>query len=327
MSPERASDSKAVTVSGPGAANELTICGPDEQLLAGLKEGGLDCEVVIWDGRSEPPAGLEATRVLIAGYAEKTFAASGLVRLPHLELIQLISAGYDEWLAALPPRVVLANGRGVHGASTAELAVAGVLALVRGLPFYLFEQAAHRWSPQHRGEISGRNVLMIGSGDIGSRIAQALEVFGARVTLVGRTPRAGIAGIESLPELLPHGEIVVLALPHTPQTDQLVDDKFLSALPDGAIVANVARGRVVDTEALVSHLRAGRISAFLDVTDPEPLPQEHPLWAMPNVIITPHVGGGTERWRERAVALIADQLGRLIDGRPLINVVARGSGG
>jgi phosphoglycerate dehydrogenase-like enzyme len=326
MSPERAFDSKAVTVSEPGAANELTICGPDEELLRGLQKRGVNCEVVLWDGRSEPPAGLEAARVLIAGYADKTFAPSGLVRLPRLEVIQLISAGYDEWLPALPEGVVLANGRGVHGASTAELAVAGVLALVRGLPFYLSEQAAHRWSPQHRGEIAGRNVLMIGSGDIGTRIAQALEVFGAPVTLVGRKARAGVAGIESLPELLPQAEIVVLALPHTPQTDQLVDRHFLSALPDGAIVANVARGRIIDTAALVSHLRAGRISAFLDVTDPEPLPPEHPLWAMPNVIITPHVGGGTERWRERAVALIADQLERFIDHRPLINVVAPGSG-
>jgi len=324
MSPERASDSKAATVSESAAANELTICGPDEQLLAGLKEGGLNYEVLLWDGRSEPPAGVEAVRVLIAGYAEKTFAPSGLARLPRLEVIQLISAGYDDWLPVLPAGVVLANGRGVHGASTAELAVAGVLALVRGLPFYLSEQAAHRWSPQHRGEISGRNVLILGSGDIGTRIAQALEVFGARVTPVGRTARPGVAGIESLPELLPQAEVVVLALPHTPQTDQLVGDDFLSALPDGAIVANVARGRIVDTDALVSHLRGGRISAFLDVTDPEPLPPEHPLWAMPNVIITPHVGGGTERWRERALALIGDQLERLIDRRPLINVVARG---
>jgi len=324
MSPERASDSKAATVSESAAANELTICGPDEQLLAGLKEGGLNYEVLLWDGRSEPPAGVEAVRVLIAGYAEKTFAPSGLARLPRLEVIQLISAGYDDWLPVLPAGVVLANGRGVHGASTAELAVAGVLALVRGLPFYLSEQAAHRWSPQHRGEISGRNVLILGSGDIGTRIAQALEVFGARVTPVGRTARPGVAGIESLPELLPQAEVVVLALPHTPQTDQLVGDDFLSALPDGAIVANVARGRIVDTDALVSHLRGGRISAFLDVTDPEPLPPEHPLWAMPNVIITPHVGGGTERWRERALTLIGDQLERLIDRRPLINVVARG---
>jgi phosphoglycerate dehydrogenase-like enzyme len=326
MSPEQASDITPVAVSEPGDATELTICGPDAELLTAVQERGPRCEVVLWDGRCEPPAGVEAAGVLIAGYADKMFAASGLAQLPRLELIQLISAGYDDWLPVLPPGVVLANGRGVHGASTAELAVAGVLALVRGLPFYLSEQAARRWSPQHRGEISGRQVLIIGSGDIGTRIAQALEVFGARVTPVGRQSRPGVASIESLPELLPQAEIVVLALPHTPQTDRLVDDQFLAALPDGAIVANVARGRIVDTDALVSHLRAGRISAFLDVTDPEPLPPAHPLWAMPNVIITPHVGGGTERWRERAAALIADQLGRFTDRRPLINVVARGSG-
>jgi phosphoglycerate dehydrogenase-like enzyme len=326
MSPEQASGSTTAAASEPGDANKLTICGPDAELLAGLQKRGLNIELVLWDGSSEPPAGVDGARFLIAGYAETRFALSGLGRLPRLEVIQLISAGYDDWLPALPAGVVLANGRGVHGASTAELAVTGVLALVRGLPFYFAEQAAHRWSPEHRGEISGRNVLIIGSGDIGSRIAQALEVFGARVTPVGRKARPGVAGIESLPELLPQAEVVVLAVPHTPQTELLVDDQFLSALPDGAIVANVARGRVVDTDALVSHLGAGRISAFLDVTDPEPLPPAHPLWAMPNVIVTPHVGGGTERWRERAVALIADQLERFIDGRPLVNVVAHGSG-
>jgi phosphoglycerate dehydrogenase-like enzyme len=325
MSPVRASDSTAAAASGPGAANELTVCGPDAELLRGLQERGLNCELMLWDGRSEPPAGVEAARFLIAGYAEKTFALSALARLPRLEIIQLISAGYDDWLPALPAGVVLANGRGVHGASTAELAVLGVLALVRGLPFYLDEQAAHRWSPHHRGEIAGRNVLILGSGDIGSRVAHALEVFGARVTPVGRQARPGVAGIDSLPELLPQAEIVVLALPHTPETELLVGDQFLSALPDGAIIANVARGRIVDTDALVVHLRAGRISAFLDVSDPEPLPAEHALWAMPNVIITPHVGGGTDGWRERAVALVADQLQRFTEGRPLINVVARGS--
>ena len=326
MSPAQGPDSSLAEVSEAGAASELTICGPDAEILRGLRERRPDCVAVRWDGRSDPPAGVETARFLIAGYADSTFALSGLARLPRLEVIQLISAGYDDWLPSLPAGVVLANGRGVHGASTAELAVAGVLALVRGLPFYLTEQAAHRWSPQHRGEIAGRQVLILGSGDIGARVAQALEVFGARVTPVGRRSRPGVAGMESLRELLPQAEIVVLALPHTPETELLVGDQFLSALPDGAIIANVARGRIVDTDALVAHLRAGRISAFLDVSDPEPLPPEHPLWAMPNVIITPHVGGGTDGWRERAIALIAEQLERFTDGRELINVVARGSG-
>lgn len=305
---------------GHGAA--LTVCGPDAELMGALKRSGVDWNVVVWDGISSPPTGVDDTNFLIGGYAGKSFAFAGLARLPRLAAIQLISAGFDDWLPALPAGVVLANGRGVHGASTAELAVAGVLALVRGLPFYLGEQASHRWSPERRAEIGGKRALILGSGDIGSRVAQALELFGASTVRVGRTTRPGIAGIDALPELLPTTDIVVLALPHTAQTDQLVDDRFLSSLPDGAILANVARGRIVDTSALLAHLQRGRISAFLDVTDPEPLPADHALWDMPNVIITPHVGGGTDGWRGRAVALITEQLRRYAEGLPLQNVVA-----
>jgi phosphoglycerate dehydrogenase-like enzyme len=215
----------------------------------------------------------------------------------------------------------LANGRGIHGASTAELAVAGILALVRGLPFYLERQRAHDWRPAVRGEVSGRRALVLGAGDIGSRVAAALELLGASTTVVARSARPGVHGIDELSCLLGTSELVVVTLPHTPQTDRLVDDAFLKLLPDGAILVNVARGALVDTDALVRHLMRGRLSAFLDVTDPEPLPPGHPLWDAPNVMITPHVGGGTERWRDRARALLVDQVSRFVEGRPLVNVV------
>jgi phosphoglycerate dehydrogenase-like enzyme len=138
---------------------------------------------------------------------------------------------------------------------------------------------------------------------------------------VGRSAREGVHGIDELATLLPRHRAVVLALPHTTETHQLVDAAFLSALPAGAIVANVARGNIVDTDALLVELQSGRISAFLDVTDPEPLPTDHPLWRLPNVMITPHVGGGTSGWHRRGMRLVAEQLARYASGQQLINVI------
>jgi phosphoglycerate dehydrogenase-like enzyme len=303
----------------------LAICAPGAEFLPHASECELRYQSVIWDGRGTPPAGAADVSFLVAGYSANTFERAGLALLPQLEVVQLLSAGYEDWIPSLPRNVTLANGRGVHGASTAELAVAGVLALVRGLPFYVAEQAAHRWRPERRGEIRGRRALILGSGDIGTRVAQVLGALGVDAARVGRSAREGIHGIAELDELLPTAEIVVLALPHTPETDLIVNDRFLAALPDGAILANVARGRIVDTDALVSHLRRGRISAFLDVTDPEPLPPQHPIWDMPNVLITPHVGGGTDHWRDRGAELIHEQLRRYVQGLPLLNVVRPGS--
>ena len=303
----------------------LTICAPGAQFLPDASESELRYHAVIWDGRGTPPAGAADVSFLVAGYADRTFEPAGLAALPRLDVVQLLSAGYEDWIPSLPPEVTLANGRGVHGASTAELAVAGVLALVRGLPFYVAEQASHRWAPERRGEISGRRALILGSGDIGTRVAQVLEALDVETVRVGRSARAGVRGIDELSSLLSTAEIVVLALPHTLETDLLVNERFLAALPDGAILANVARGRIVDTDALVSHLRRGRISAFLDVTDPEPLPPQHPIWDMPNVLITPHVGGGTDHWRDRGAELIHEQLRHYVQGLPLLNVVRPGS--
>ena len=159
----------------------------------------------------------------------------------------------------------------MHGGATAELAVTGILALVRRLPFFLGEQAAQRWSQQATDDVDGKRLLVIGAGDIGHRVAAALEVFGAETTFVGRTAREGVHGTDELPDLLPDADIVLVAIPATDETRGLVDAKFLAALPDGAIVANIARGSIVDTDALLAELQSERLSAFLDVTDPEPL--------------------------------------------------------
>jgi phosphoglycerate dehydrogenase-like enzyme len=277
--------------------------------------------VLVWDGKSEPPDGVEETEFLLGSYTGGPVAGTVLAAMPRLRVIQLLSAGVERWLPLVPDGVTLCNGRGVHGGATAELAVAGILALVRRLPFFLGEQAAQRWSQEATDDVDGKRLLAIGAGDIGRRVAAALEVFGAETTFVGRSARDGVHGTDELPALLAAADIVLIAIPATDETHGLVGAKFLATLPDGAIVVNIARGSIVDTDALLAELQAERLHAFLDVTDPEPLPADHPLWQAPNLIITPHVGGGTHGWERRGYRLVREQLERFVSGAELENVV------
>jgi len=284
----------------------------------------LGVEFVVWDGYGDPPAGAERIEIFVGRYDVPPPPAAALAGLPHLRVVQLLSAGVEPWLPVVPTGVLLCNGRGVHGASTAELAVAGLLALLRDLPGYEARRQAHEWRPTRTPGVTGRRVLVLGAGDIGRRVAAALAAFDAEVTLVARTARDGVRGLADVPALLPRQDAVVLALPDTPETRGLVDAGFLAALPDGAVLVNVARGAIVDTAALLAQLRRERLHAFLDVTDPEPLPADHPLWDAPNLLLTPHVGGGTRGWERRAYELVREQLSRYLAGQELVNRVEDG---
>ena len=295
------------------------MCVPSEESAGLLPALPPDTEVVVWDGVDEPPPGVE---FLVARYPAPVIP--DLTRLPDLKVVQLLSAGVEGWPERMPPGVILCNGRGVHGASTAELAVAGLLAVLRELPHYLREQEARRWDPQAGESLSDKHVLVLGAGDIAGYVVAAVEVFGARTTTIAHHSRAGVRVLADLPELLPSADVVVIALPDTPSTRGIVDAAFLAALPDNAVVVNIARGRLLDTDALVAELNAGRLRAFLDVVEPEPLPEDHPLWTAPNVVLTPHVGGGTEGWQRRGYQLVADQVVRFAAGEKLINVVTDG---
>jgi phosphoglycerate dehydrogenase-like enzyme len=296
------------------------VCLPTSGAAEGV--GAIEgARVLVWDGEAAPPDGIEETEFFLGGYMAGPVAEQALARMPKLRVIQLLSAGVEPWLPLVPPGVTLCNGRGVHGGSTAELAVGGLLSVLRDLPRYHDEQAAHRWSSQPGDDLDEKRVLILGAGDIGRRIAAALTVFDACCTFVARTARDGVHSIEDLPDLLPSQQIVVVSLPHTAQTHHLVDARFLAALPDGAILVNIARGSIVDQDALLHELQSRRLSAFLDVTDPEPLPADHPLWDAPNVVITPHVGGGTSGWRRRGYRLVREQIERYLRGEDLVNVV------
>jgi phosphoglycerate dehydrogenase-like enzyme len=243
--------------------------------------------------------------------------------LPHLQLVQLLSAGAEKFIGRLPDGVLLCNARGAHTPATAEWAVTATLAAQRGIPFFVREQDAGRWSFSTHRSLVGARVLVIGAGDIGRAIGRMLAGFDVELTYVARTAREGVRATADLPELLPQADVVILIVPVTPETQGMVDAEFLAAMPDGALLVNAARGVVVDTDALVAELTPGRLRAALDVTEPEPLPAGHPLWSAPGLLLTPHVGGEVPQTGDRAAATVVDQLRRILAGEPLVNVVDR----
>jgi phosphoglycerate dehydrogenase-like enzyme len=274
------------------------------------------------DGLPEGEAALGQVWVPRAGGAplpdEAFFAA-----LPHLRLVQLLSAGAEKFAGRLPDGVLLCNARGAHTPSTAEWVVTATLAAQRGIPFFVREQAAGRWSPGTHSSLVGARVLMVGAGDIGRAIGRMLAGFDVDLTYVARTARDGVHATTELPGLLPHADVVVVIVPVTPETTGMVDAGFLAAMRDGALLVNAARGVVVDTDALLAELGTGRLRAALDVTDPEPLPGGHPLWSAPGLLLTPHVAGAVPDTEDRAAAVVTDQVRRILAGTPLVNVVDR----
>lgn len=244
-----------------------------------------------------------------------------MAHMPHLEVVQLLTAGYDNARGHLPSGVTLCNAGGVHDASTAELAVGLILTSLRGIDDFVRAMPTGGWLHAKREALADKRVLIIGAGGVAQALRARLSAFEVDVELVGRSARPGVHSVEGLPELLGAADIVVLAVPLDDSTRGLVDTTFLARMRDGALLVNIARGPVVDTEALVSAVASGRIRAALDVTDPEPLPPGHPLWALPGVVISPHVGGNTSAFLPRARRLIADQMARFAEGRPLQSVV------
>jgi phosphoglycerate dehydrogenase-like enzyme len=246
-----------------------------------------------------------------------------IAQMPSLQVVQLLTVGFDAVLDYMPEHVTLCNAVGIHDAGTAELAVGLILASLRGIDDFARAMPRGEWIHERRTSLVDRKVLIIGAGGVGQAIAQRLNPFEVEITQVARSQRSGVMDITELPSLLPKADIVVLAVPLTVTTERLVNDSFLSQMRDGALLVNVSRGGVVDTDALVQHAQQGRIRAALDVTDPEPLSPEHPLWQIPGVLISPHVGGNTSAFLPRARALVENQIARWRNGEPLAHVVQR----
>lgn len=287
-------------------------------------------ELVPWDLHEAHQRAREL-EIVVPPYLDPRQRLDLLVALPQLRVVQLLTAGYDQVLPHVPPGVQLCNASGVHDASTSELTLALILASLRHIPEFVVAQQDSRWLPTRLSEaLADRRVMVVGYGQVGQAIVRRLLPFEVRVTAVASRARAGddlvdeVHGIDELPALLPVQDVVVLIVPLSDSTMGLVDAQFLAAMKDGALVVNVARGKVVDTQALLAETSSGRLRAALDVTDPEPLPADHPLWTSPGVLISPHVGGASTAFRPRAVALVRAQLQAYAWGSALANVVATG---
>jgi len=237
-----------------------------------------------------------------------------LRQMPRLRIAQTLTAGYEHVLPYLPDGVRLHNAVGVHDASTAELAVALILASLRGIPDFVRGQDRGEWRFDRYDALADRTVLIVGYGGVGAAIDRRLAGFEVDVRRVARHARDGVAPMSALPALLPVADVVILCVPLTDDTRGLADAPFLARMRDGALLVNVSRGPVVDTDALLTELGTGRLRAAVDVTDPEPPPAGHPLWTAPGLLISPHVGGNSTAFRPRAERLIVAQLTRYAAG-------------
>jgi phosphoglycerate dehydrogenase-like enzyme len=298
---------------------------PDE--IDGLP-AGLDYRY--WNGAEDFPADPAECAFYVVPYMKPpALGQRPLPEMSSVEVVQTLSAGIDhveQGLKHLRPGVRLCNARGVHEASTAELTLTLILASLRGIPDFVRAQDKGEWRGGFRPALADKNVLIVGYGSIGAAIEDRLAPFElARVARVARsertTERGPVHPLTELSALLPEADVVILSTPLTDATRHLADADFLARMKDGALLVNVARGPVVDTKALLAELETGRITAALDVTDPEPLPRENPLWRAPGVLISPHVGGPTSAFLPRAKRLLVDQLTRFVNREPLRNVI------
>ncbi|MEU5392700.1 2-hydroxyacid dehydrogenase [Streptomyces tibetensis] len=298
---------------------------PDD--IDGLPEGP---DYRFWNGEDDFPADPADCAFYVVPYMKPSpLCVRPMGRMSNVRVVQTLSAGIDHvepGLGQLPAGVLLCNARGVHEASTGELTLALILASLRGIPDFVRAQDRGEWLGGFRPALADKNVLIVGYGSIGEAIEDRLVPFEvARVARVARSERTTARGpvhpLTDLPALLPEADVVILSTPLTEATRGLAGADFLSRMKDGALLVNVARGPVVDTKALLAELETGRITAALDVTDPEPLAREHPLWRAPGVLISPHVGGPTSAFLPRAKRLLVDQLNRYVNREPLRNVI------
>ena len=295
---------------------------PFEPSELGDPPANLRYEVV--DPAEHVPDSVADVEVYVPPYRVDSSVAAVLPRMASLRYVLMLTAGVDNIRDQVPEGVTLCSGRGIHDDSTAELAVALVLASLRGLPDFVRAQDRASWEPAWRPALADKQVLVVGYGAVGAAVEARLLPFRCEVVRVASRARDGVHGVDELPRLLPEADVVVLALPLTDTTRGLVDQDFLALMKSGSLLVNVGRGPVVVTDDLVSALTSGRITAALDVVDPEPLPSDSPLWGAPGLLLTPHVGGPSSAMWPRAYRLVRDQLHRIAAGEEPVNRTSDG---
>jgi phosphoglycerate dehydrogenase-like enzyme len=269
-----------------------------------------------------PPGVLDAEFLVQTSRDRRTLEL--LAQMSSLRVVQTISAGVDWVLPSLPAGVMLCDASGSRDAAVAEWVLAAILASQRMLPELRDRQRSHEWAWRRSAELARCTVLILGYGSIGAAVEARLEPFDVTTIRVARTARAGVHSSDELASLLPLADVVVVLLPLTHATIGLLDADLLGRMRPGALLVNAARGPIVDSDALLELLIEGHLRAALDVTDPEPLPPDHPLWDAPGTLITPHYAGDTLAADRRAFALVGEQVRRYAHGEPLVNVVEHG---
>ncbi|MCC3277444.1 2-hydroxyacid dehydrogenase [Arthrobacter sp. zg-Y20] len=306
-----------------------TVTVPTAALLDALQPLPEGMRAAVWDLEGEPD-GVDYADIdaVVLPYASGTAYRSALERVPQLALLQAQSTGYDGLPELVGPGTAIASAAGVHAAATAEMALTLILAAQRGIDSALRGQHEGTWEQVRCPGLADRRVLLVGVGGIGREIAARLRPFDVELTRVGSTARTdddgAVHGSGELAELAAAAEILVVITPLNEQTRHLIDARILSALPDGGLVVNVARGAVVDSEALTKEVVSGRLRAAVDVFDPEPIPEDHPLRQAPGAIITPHWGGNTDAFEPRIREFLRRQVRRLARGEEPLNMVRPG---
>jgi phosphoglycerate dehydrogenase-like enzyme len=275
------------------------------------------------DGVAPFAEDLESIEFFVPKYMGGPAAISMIDQMKSLKVIQSPNAGVDDLLAVLPQGVTLCNAAGVHDASTAELAIALSIASRRGFSDFARNQVAGTWVHERKPSLTDSNIAIVGFGNIGKMIASMLKPFDVKVSGFSNSGRDGSFTMDRFDAMLPTFDVVILIVPLNSGTRHFMNATRLRAMKDGAALVNVARGPIVDTDALINELNTRRITAALDVTDPEPLPDGHPLWSAPNLIITPHVGGDSEAFLPRGRKLVEEQAERFVTGVPLLHIVAQ----
>lgn len=306
-----------------------TLSLPTRELLEFLQPTANGLHLCFWDLQGEPEgAGYADIDGVVLPYATGAGSGPALAKVPHLKYVQTQSTGYEGLPEIVGANVGIASAAGVHAAATAELAIGLALASQRGIDEAVRAQQRGAWEHHRYPGLADSRVLLVGVGGIGREIARRLEPFEVCLTRVGSTARTDADGVvhgpDELPVLAATSDVVIIITPLTDQTRHLIGTDVLAALPDGALVVNVARGAVVDSEALTREVLSGRLRAALDVFDPEPLPQGHPLFSARGAIITPHIGGNTDAFEPRIRTLLAAQVDALSRGDLPENLVQPG---